>query len=298
MHGWMESLISYVHPKTTAKEKNRNPLLTTASYLERDCQVWQNPFSQNHFNLLLPKNRTATVDSCTPSPTHCVSHLQHLHTSVTTDFSHARPQTRSLTSPGHRHPGARGPKRDRPTLAGGKNGGRRRGAASRTEMGEWVGGGRNRAFCVISPTSRRRRRRAVARRARSTRDRRPEGTRVWWRGEGKAGGARDRSGVGGGERSTTRPPRSHPDTDSRWPRPGSSGDLRKEMTPRPLCGVWRRAASERRWTPASVCAVRLRLFLQRSPPPPAAVLTSCTAAARPTTADPTPPTSLHRAGGG
>lgn len=43
----------------------------------------------------------------------------------------------------------------------------------------------------------------------------PEGSQVWWRGEGKVGGARDCSGVGGGERSTTRPPRSHPDTDSK-----------------------------------------------------------------------------------
>ena len=74
----------------------------------------------------------------------------------------------------------------------------------------------------------------------------PEGTRVWGRGEGKAGGARDRSGGGGGERSTSRPPRSHPDTDSRGPRPGSSADLRKEVTSRPPCGVWRRAASNSR----------------------------------------------------
>lgn len=152
---------------------------------------------------MLPKKRTTTVDSCIPSPTHCVSHLQHLHTSVTTNFSHAHPQTRSLTSPGHRHPGARGPKRNRPTLAGGKNGGRRRGAAGRTEMGEWVGGGRNRAFCVISPTSRRRRRRAVARRTRSTRDKRPEGGLECGgggRGRREARGTAAGLGVGSGQR--------------------------------------------------------------------------------------------------
>lgn len=121
---------------------------------------------------------------------------------------------------------------------------------------------------------------------------------VGWGGGGRGRRkARDCSGVGGGERSTTRPPRSHPDTDSKWPRPGSSGDLRKEMTSRPPCGVWRRAASEWTRTPASVGLVPLGLFLQRSPPPPAAALTSCTAAAHSTSADPSPaPSSLHPAG--
>ena len=107
------------------------------------------------------------------------------------------------------------------------------------------------------------------------------GGRGRWEARGTAAGL----GVGSGQRHDRQ---EVTQIDSKWPRPGSSGDLRKEMTSSPPCGVWKRAASEWTRTPAPVCVVRLGLFLQRSPPPPAAALTGCTAAARSTTADPEP----------